>query len=53
MAKYSISLTEAEAKALREIYDNPQITSKLKRQTLEALIRIGQRIERQADWKTW
>jgi len=53
VSKYPITLTEAEARALREIYDNPKITAKLSRRTLEALNSIGQKIERKADWKTW
>lgn len=53
MSKYNIMLTEAEARALRAIYDNPEITKRLPLNVLDALIKIGEKIERQADWKTW
>ena len=53
MSKYKIYLTEKEAKALREIIDRPEIANNLSRPSLEALMSVGRKIERQADWNTW
>ena len=53
MAKYKIYLTEYEARALRELYEDSIITKMLKPRVLKVLIRIGDKIERQADYNTW
>jgi len=53
MSKYKIYLSENEAKALRELIDQPEIAKALSRNTLQALMSIGRKIERQADWNTW
>lgn len=53
MSKYTISLTENEAKALVALTEDSIVTRMLKATVLKALIRIVNKIEMQSDWRTF
>ena len=53
MSKYKIYLTEYEAQTLRVLYEDGIITKMLKPKVLKVSLKIGDKIERQANWNTW
>lgn len=53
MSKYTINLTENEAKALVALTEDSIVTRMLKATVLKALIRIVNKIEMQSDWRTF
>jgi len=53
VTKYKIYPTEYEARTIRALYEDSIITKMLKPKVLKVLLKIGNKIERQADWNTW
>jgi len=53
MSKYTIKLTEAEAKALVSLTEDSIVSRMLKQNILKALLRIINKIEMQSDWRTF
>ena len=53
MSKYTIHLTEYEAKALVALTEDSIITRMLKATILKALLRVVNKIEMLSDWRTF
>ena len=53
MSKYTIYLTENEAKALIALTEDSIVTRMLKASILKALLRVVNKIEMQSDWRTF
>lgn len=53
MSKYSISLTEREARVIIKLLESPALRKTLTDKDLEALLRITNKLERQSNWDTF
>jgi hypothetical protein len=53
MSKYKIYLTEKEARAFRDLYENAKAINALDKKTVVSLLSIARKIEQQADWDTF